>query len=74
MEKEKEIKELIEQRLNLCEESETPFICANIETPEDLSKMVDLVYSYVVNNKLYVGEAILNVERDYNWNIADNPY
>jgi len=69
-----EIKDLIEQELSFCEVMNTPFLCANLSSPEGKQKMIDLVFSYVVKRKIYINDAILEVERDFNPNIADNPY
>lgn len=69
------LREHIIAELNLCDGSNTPFLCANISNPEDTEKMVDLVEKYVYANKCTISEAMLAVENDFNPNFSpDSPY
>lgn len=71
---EERIKDLIKQELVFCECENTPFICANKETPEGEAKMINLVYDYVISKNEDISQAIIDVETSFNPNIADNPY
>lgn len=71
---EEKIKDLIKQELEFCECKNVPFICANKETPEGEAKMIQLVYDYVISKNQKIHQAIIDVETDFNPNIANNPY
>lgn len=66
--------EQIEAELSFCDKKHTPFICENIiDGGDSKQKMVKLIADYVVKNRT-ISQAILDVERDFNPNIADSPY
>lgn len=71
---EEKIKDLIKQELAFCECKNVPFICANKETPEGESKMIELIYEYVISKNQDISQSIIDVEVSFNPNIADNPY
>lgn len=71
-----ELRDNIRIQLDMCggNGKNTPYICSNIQDPEAKSKMIELVLSYVLEKKIGISEALSEIERDFNPNIADNPY
>lgn len=69
-----ELLDLIEAEMNFCDSENTPFLCANLSAgPESKAKIIKLIADYVIKNRT-ISQAILDCERDFNPNIADNPY
>lgn len=74
IQEEEKIKDLIKQELSFCECENVPFVCANKSTPEGETKMVQLVFDYVLRKNVSISDAIVEVETEFNPNISDNPY
>ena len=50
----------------------TPKICAFIRTEEGRGKIVQLIINYVAEAGMTIAEAINEIERDYNDNLAES--
>jgi len=66
-----DLKEMIALELSVCDSSETPTVCSNIQTPEGLNKTVGVILKLVLDMKTTVSMAILKYEELYNVNALD---
>jgi hypothetical protein len=66
-----ELKETISVLLDTCNSNDTPFICANISTPDGKSKIIDSIAEIVILRQTTIGDATLLLESLYNPNILD---
>lgn len=66
----------INAQLEQCKEDEkgtfTPKVCSFITTPEGREKIVQLIINYVAQEGMTIAEAINEIERDFNDNMAES--
>lgn len=61
-----EFRQNIRTELDLCNATQTPFVCANIGTEDGYKKIELLICSKVIDQKITIGEAIVEIETDLN--------
>ncbi len=57
--------------LEFCNEEHTPNICAMINTPAGLDKIVQLICEYVGNYSMSISDAIVAIERERSSNLNE---
>ena len=66
----------INAQLDQCQEDEqgtfTPKVCSFIRTDEGREKVVQLIINYVAEEGMTIAEAINEIERDFNDNLAES--
>lgn len=64
------LKELIGIELDLCNSSETPYVCAEASKPESRAKITDLIMNMCLKSdgEMSVSDAIDQYERTFNPN------
>jgi hypothetical protein len=60
--------EKIESLLNECSPEVTPTVCNFISTKEGKDKLFILIQKKVIQERLTIGEAIIEIEREFNVN------
>lgn len=66
-----ELKETISVLLDSCNQNDTPFICANLNTPDAKAKIIENIAEIVIKQQTTIGNAILTLESLYNPNSID---
>ena len=66
-----ELKQTISVHLDTCNGVDTPFICANISTPDGKAKIIDSIAEIVIKRQTTIGDAVLVLESLYNPNMLD---
>lgn len=61
-----EFRQNIRTELDLCDAIQTPFVCANIGTEDGYKKIEQLICAKVIDEKITIGEAIVQIETDLN--------
>lgn len=64
------LKELIKAELELCESISTPIVC-EMNNPENYEELERFIINKVAHQGLTIGQAILEIEREYNINLID---
>ena len=67
----KEFNERISVLLNECSPEMTPTVCNLISTPEGREKVHELIKKKVIIEEITIGEAIVNIEMEYNINSTE---
>jgi len=67
-----QLEEKIEEQLSLCDGTDTPTVCALISTPEGKKKIVELIKKKIIQQRLTIGQSIVDIELEYNINSTDN--
>lgn len=57
--------------LDLCDATDTPFVCANITTDDDYQKIEHLVIQKILSGKMTISQAIILIEHDLNPNMYE---
>lgn len=65
-EKIKEVKELADQELDLCNIHDTPYICSAIQNPVNKEKILDQIVEIVAKRGFTISNAIYEIERELN--------
>lgn len=68
---ENEFLEQINAALDLCDATETPTICSMLSTEESRESIVRLVAKTVLNRKMDIQEAIVQIENEFDPNSID---
>lgn len=67
-----QLEEKIEEQLSLCDATDTPTVCALISTAEGRRKIVELIKKKIIQQRLTIGQSIVDIELEYNINSTDN--
>jgi hypothetical protein len=66
------LEEKIYEQLDLCNTEETPTVCRLISTIEGKEKVVTLIKKKIIQQKLTIGQSIVDIELEFNINSTDN--
>jgi hypothetical protein len=67
-----QIREQIRQQLNLCDEFDTPQVCAMKETSEGYQEVEKLILQKVMyGSDISIADAIVEIENEYNPNALE---
>ncbi len=67
-----DLKEQIKRHLELCDKTETPTVCAMIDTEIGFSEIQNLIVSKVLyGQNISISDAIVEIEDEYNINTTD---
>lgn len=64
------LKQLIQAELELCDSLSTPMVC-RMNNPENYQQLESLIIDKVSKQGFTIGQAILEIEREYNINMID---
>lgn len=67
-----ELKKNVVAQLDQCEPHQTPFVCANTVSEKSKDKMVDLVIKKVLDQKINISQAIVQIETELDPNSYTN--
>ncbi len=70
MENLERLKELIKAELELCDAISTPTVC-EMNTIENYAELERLIINKVAHQGLSIGQAIVELEKEYNINLID---
>ena len=65
------LKEQIKIQLSMCNDTDTPLVCANISTKEGYELVEDFIINQVIENGLSIGQSVLQYEMEFNPNMLD---
>jgi hypothetical protein len=65
------LRELIVAEIELCDQSNTPYICSNASDLDVKAQMVETILQTVLSRKMQIGQAILEYEQEFNPNMLD---
>lgn len=66
------LEEKIQEQLDLCNMEETPTVCRLISTSDGRKKVVKLIEKKIIQQKLTIGQSIVDIELEFNINSTDN--
>lgn len=66
------LKALIQAELNLCNSDKTPTVCAMSGDADLYAGLERMIIDRVKNHGLSIGEAITEIEREYNINMIED--
>lgn len=66
-----QLKDSINQQLDLCDSAEIPIICAQLQTEETREKLVEAVVKKVVEEKMDIPQAIIAINNELDPNYID---
>ncbi len=61
-----ELETNIRQELDLCDALDTPYVCANIQTPEAYERIEQLIIKKIITARMSIAQAIIAIEIDIN--------